>query len=238
MAALPAAIEERLRSTFGADNPIGLPVRALDIVLTGGLAETPALAAVRGAEDICIIAGGCGVGKTIAEVAWVCNYVSAPERWQDAADRDREPRPQYRGQVPLWISSAQLARLDHYKQDEIDRVAKVERLVIDDLGSEYQDAKGFFGSLLDELIDLRYAGQRPTVISTNLDVEAFKNRYGVRIVDRIREAGRFVACGSVSLRHRPDPTATELPPKLRDVSVGHYPASAEYPTKTGRLEMP
>jgi DNA replication protein DnaC len=203
MAVLPSAIEERLRSTFTADSPIGLPERALDIVLAGGLDETPALAAVRGAEDICILAGGCGVGKSIAAVAWVHDYVAAPERWQDAAERDQEPRPRYRGHVPLWIAAAQLARTDHFKQSEVDRVAKVKRLVIDDLGSEFSDSKGFFASLLDEVIDLRYSGQRPTIVTTNLDADAFRARYGVRIVDRIREAGRFVGCGNQSLRKRP-----------------------------------
>jgi DNA replication protein DnaC len=204
-AALTGAIEERLRSTFLMDCPIGIPARALDIVLAGDLDETPALAAVRGAVDICILSGGCGVGKSIAAVAWVHDYVAAVERWHDTGDRDGEPCPRYRGHVPLWISASQLARIDHYDQAAIDRVGKVERLVIDDLGAEYQDAKGFFISLLDELIDTRYSGQRPTIITTNVDVEAFKNRYGVRIVDRIREAGRFVNCGNTSLRKRSAP---------------------------------
>jgi DNA replication protein DnaC len=200
VAALPNAIEERLRSTFSADFPIRLPERALDVVLAGGLIETPALAAVRGAEDICILAGGCGTGKTVAAVAWVHDYVAAAERWQDIGERD--PRPQYRGRVPMWITATKLARTDHFKQSEVDRVVKVERLAIDDLGSEFSDSKGFFSSLLDEVIDLRYSGQQPTLVTTNLDVDAFKARYGARIVDRIREAGRFVNCGGVSLRRR------------------------------------
>jgi DNA replication protein DnaC len=74
--------------------------------------------------------------------------------------------------------------------------------VIDDLGSEYHDAKGFFQTLLDEIIDVRYAGKLPTVITTNLDAAGFAAWYGERIVDRVREGGRFIACGNASLRRR------------------------------------
>jgi DNA replication protein DnaC len=205
VAALAGAIEERLRSTFSVDCPIGLPPRALDMVLAGGLIETPALTAVRGAKDICVLASSPGTGKSVAAVARVHEQVAAPERWEDATKSDRDPRPQYRGHVPLWITAAQLARTNHFEQSEIDRVAKVELLVVDDLGAEFNDAKGFFLALLDELIDQRYARKLATIITTNLDAEAFKGRYGERIVDRIREVGRFVNCGNQSLRRRPAP---------------------------------
>ena len=78
-------------------------------------------------------------------------------------------------------------------------------LVVDDLGSEYNDAKGFFSALLDEVIDCRYGAKLPTVITTNLDSSGFSARYGARVVDRIREAGRFINCGNTSLRGRATP---------------------------------
>ena len=198
-AALPAAIETLLRHGAGPGQRMELPERALDIVLAGGLQETPARAAVRDATDICVLGGGPGTTKTCAAVCWCREHIVAPANWRSTD----VGQPYFVGMLPLWISAGQLARLDHFDQKAIDRVAKAQRLVIDDLGAEYADAKGFFNSLLDELIDARYSGKRPTVVTTNLDAEAFKARYGARIIDRIREGGRFVNCGDVSLRRRP-----------------------------------
>jgi DNA replication protein DnaC len=224
----------------------GVPDRALDIEAH----ETVAMAAVKDAVDMLVLSGAPGVGKTVAASRWLRAYVSEPSRWAPSNwDMLRGKRdsmypnlsgrlvPTYQERTrPIWISASQLARTDHYEQAGIDVIAQTPRLVIDDLGAEYNDPKGFFISLLDELIDLRYAGKRPTIITTNLDAAGFAARYGARIVDRIREAGRFVGCGDVSLRRRPTTTAPTAP--TRDPSIGHYPASAEYPTKTGRMQMP
>jgi len=53
---------------------------------------------------------------------------------------------------------------------------------------------------LDELVDTYYGDQRPLLITTNLDREAFKSRYGQRIADRLRECGRWFSIASESLR--------------------------------------
>jgi hypothetical protein len=199
-AALPAAIEKLLRNGNHYDgDTLGLPPRALDLVLAG-LADTPALTAVRGATDICILGGAPGTGKSVAAVAWVHEYVARPENW--APSDGGSGLPTFHSAPPLWVSGPQLARISHFDQAEVNRIAKARRLVIDDLGSEYHDAKGFFQTLLDEIIDVRYAGKLPTVITTNLDAAGFAAWYGERIVDRVREGGRFIACGNASLRRR------------------------------------
>jgi len=186
-----------------------VPDRALD-VLDHEVQATLALAAVKNARDMLTLSGGCGTGKTVAAAAWLREYVSDPRHWEPRRPRlyvgdarDDLTAPTWCWSDPVWISAAQLARMDHFDTQEFDRVAKARRLVIDDLGAEYQDAKGFFGSFIDEIINARYSNNLPVVITTNLDVEAFKARYGVRVVDRIREAGRFVGCGNTSLRKRP-----------------------------------
>jgi DNA replication protein DnaC len=76
------------------------------------------------------------------------------------------------------------------------------RLVIDDLGEEFNDTKGNFLAVLDEAVSDRIANLRPTVITTNLDVEAFKLRYGARVTDRIRGSGRWFAVAGESMRGR------------------------------------
>lgn len=59
--------------------------------------------------------------------------------------------------------------------------------MIDDLSVEHADKGGNLASLLDEIIDTYYGDQRPLIITTNADKDAFKARYGQRIESRIRE---------------------------------------------------
>jgi hypothetical protein len=206
-ALLPPAIERVLRDGVGPLH-IGLPQRALDIVLAG-LTETPALQAVRGpACDILVLASAPGSGKTVAGVARVRDHIAAPRNWTPRTDYDDEHRrtiPHFVGLLPVWTTAAALARLDHFSDAALKPYMQARLLVIDDLGAEYLDAKGFFASLFDELLDARYGGKLPTVITTNLDAAGFATRYGVRIVDRIRESGRFINCGNTSLRGRATP---------------------------------
>jgi len=73
-------------------------------------------------------------------------------------------------------------------------------LVLDDLGTERPS--DVWLSLLDELIDRRYGDGQKTILTSNLDVEAFKSRYGERICDRIRHDGVIAGAGAESLRLR------------------------------------
>jgi hypothetical protein len=177
----------------------GVPGRALEVAMSGDLHPTAALAAVAGSAHSLILSGGPGCGKTVAAAERIRQHVADPESW-GAAGEPREPR--FTGAAPVWTSAAQLARADRYRGDAVGRFTAAPLLVIDDLGVEYVDAKGFFASLLDELIDARYAAMLPTLMTTNLDAPTFRGRYGERIADRIRECGRFVGCGSASLRGR------------------------------------
>jgi DNA replication protein DnaC len=202
-ALLPAAIERVLRDRCeNAWEGQELPARALDVVLAGPQ-ETVAVQAARGATDILVLLSPPGPGKTVAAVEWVREHVARPENWQPKTDYDDNARrtiPHFVGKRPIWTTAAALARLDHFSDAALRPYFKAQRLVIDDLGAEYLDAKGFFGSLFDELIDARYAAKLPTIITSNLDAAAFASRYGLRVVDRILEGGRFVGCGNVSLR--------------------------------------
>lgn len=77
-------------------------------------------------------------------------------------------------------------------------------LVVDDLGTEPLDAKGWASGALSELFDRRYDWELPTILTTNLDPEAFRSRYceqdGGRFLSRLREVGRFIAVAQGSLR--------------------------------------
>lgn len=54
------------------------------------------------------------------------------------------------------------------------RAQRVDFLLLDDLGKGSHDSQGFGERLLDELIRSRYANQRPTIITTNVN----KSRLG------------------------------------------------------------
>lgn len=69
-------------------------------------------------------------------------------------------------------------------------------LVIDDLGTEPLDAKGYGFTAICDLVDRRYDAARKTIITTNLPLEAFRERYGgeagARLWRRLVEVYRFV----------------------------------------------
>jgi hypothetical protein len=179
---------------------LNLPARAVDVVLSGNMVDTAAVTAARGCTEILVLAGVPGCGKTVAACERVREFIYAIENWSPLAEYDTNPS--FRAALPVWISACELARVDHFSATAVDRLKDAPLLVVDDLISEYLDAKGFFGSLFDELIDARYAGRLATVITTNLDKETFSVRYGLRVVDRLREAGRFFGCGATSMRGR------------------------------------
>lgn len=177
---------------------LDLPARAVDVVLSGHMDDTPAVQAARGCTDILVLSGGVGTGKTVAACERIREYVYAIEKWSPLAQYDTSPS--FREALPVWCSACELARIDHFSALAVDQFKDVPLLVVDDLGSEYNDAKGFFAALLDEVIDNRYANKLATVITTNLNAAGFADRYGSRVVDRLREAGRFISCGNASMR--------------------------------------
>lgn len=64
-----------------------------------------------------------------------------------------------------------------------DYIYNCDFLIIDDLGTEYTNS--FVLSQLFEIINTRTIKRQSTLISTNLDLQEFKNRYTERIMSRI-----------------------------------------------------
>lgn len=172
---------------------LDLPLDALDLVQRGCASQTLALVALEQPADLLVLAGGVGSGKTVAAVTWVVRWVMDVENWQQG------DVCQLLGRA-MFLTAPALQRGPRFDVKWMTHVERANRLVIDDLGAEYADEKGSFVSLLDELINDRYARRRPTLITTNCDGSVFKQRYGARIADRIRERGRFESVGSKSLR--------------------------------------
>jgi hypothetical protein len=155
---------------------LGLPPRVLEIV-AGATWPTDATKALEGDALITCLSGNPGNGKTVAAASWL-----------------------FKREVGLFVKAAQLARWERYSDEKMRLLLGSAALVVDDLGTEYQDVKGNLMALIDELLDHRYDYRLPTVLTTNLDAEAFKARYGERIADRIREVGAFVSIDAPSFR--------------------------------------
>lgn len=172
---------------------LGVPLGLAEFVSAGNLAATDAIVAVRSAEfRILVLAGNVGAGKSVAAAWWLL----APHIPGSPPSRD------YGKRKSLWVSASRLARWQRYDEDEMARLLLAPRLVIDDLFAEFSDQKGNFVSILDEVVSDRLANKRPLVITTNASVEVFRERYGERIADRIREHGKFHSFAGESMRRR------------------------------------
>jgi DNA replication protein DnaC len=73
-------------------------------------------------------------------------------------------------------------------------------LVLDDIGTEFNDGKGMFAAKLDRLLDARYREYRRTLITTNLTGAALAERYDSRVIDRIREGAVWQTITGESMR--------------------------------------
>lgn len=167
----------------------GCPVKDLERAISGDLIETPALVAARAAhargQTLVALSGPPGLGKTTAATWWLLQR--------------REPTLVRTG-PPWFVDAARLARWPKYDTAQMTALDRASALVIDDLGVEFDDQGGAFRSLLDGLVNARYAACLPTLLTTNLGGEDFKRRYHERLADRIREAGDFVPLRGASLR--------------------------------------
>lgn len=201
----PVVDDETAVRIFEAENrrkALGVPRRIADVLQKTH--ETAAMASVglwlldRNPSDWCLVLSGQkGCGKSVAAGFALTALAGARGKLPTVWDAERSAERRLRA----WWTSAELAAIGSFN-GELEALCEFTGpLVLDDLGVEYADAKGFFSQLLDRLIDARYREYSPTVITTNLNAADFKQRYGERLIDRLREGGKFVALGNAqSLR--------------------------------------
>lgn len=178
---------------------VGVPgrVRAL---LRDGLRDTRPFARVSAwlnSDDpgkwCLVLSSSKGSGKTVAAGHWLVSQApTCPMYW----DKDKKARMR----LPAWWTAAQLSRLSSFGP-ELDAVFKHRGpIVVDDMGAEYSDRHGFMQTLVDALVDGRYSEVRPLLMTTNLNAQAFRERYGDRVADRLNEGGAFFEFKSKSMR--------------------------------------
>lgn len=88
--------------------------------------------------------------------------------------------------------------------NDYDRLGAEPMMIIDDLGEEPKEVMvyGMPHTPLIDLISKRYEYQCMTIITTNLDVDALKEKYGERIFDRFREMLTSIVFENDSYRSR------------------------------------
>jgi DNA replication protein DnaC len=130
-------------------------------------------------RTILVLSGPPGCGKTVAAAWWALRRTDAP----------------------TFIRASAFAASSRYDRETRKALLKASALVLDDLGAEYADANGSHIVDLDELVDTFYGDRKPLLITTNCDNTRFTERYGERVIDRIRECGDFVGAGVKSMRN-------------------------------------
>lgn len=161
-----------------------VPDRIRDAIHSG-LNESVAVKAVRtfigSSKTFLLLTGSPGCGKSVAAAEGI---------WARRA-----------GVFFRAVSAAKLSAFDTADRQAFDKLCRTPLLVLDDLGAE--TLHDGWRPALDELIDERYGARRRTILTSNLDPQGFKARYGDRIADRIRGDGYVQQCGDKSLRRSP-----------------------------------
>lgn len=144
-----------------------------------------------------LLYGNVGTGKTTMMYALcrVINYFARPEYNELVIDDD------YKKAINI-VRAKDV--VDAYQNDRslYDRMCKVKLLAIDEFGIEAIDVKSYGNSNepIIDLLSMRYDNRRCTVISSNLDLNEIRNRYGIRLQDRFIEMFKMVAFTGKSYR--------------------------------------
>jgi DNA replication protein DnaC len=148
------------------------------------------------------LGGPVGVGKSCA-AAW---FLDAPRITSEPDPFGGPTRTTTRDVAGRFITAEALTKASTFAADFWDGLRDAPRLVIDDLGVERLDDKGWALANLTALLSHRHAHRLPTVITLNLNRRTFEERYaahdGGRLRDRLAESAWFVELTGPSLRRR------------------------------------
>lgn len=173
----------------------GVGEREVGVLRAGPDFSVRALAEVRewlkGPLSHLALVGECGTGKTVAG-AWA---VAQQRFWyQDSELGLCWAWPSTLSESGLMVLAGEAARVSYYG-DEAEklrrRLIRCRLLVLDELGVEVMSS-GWF-SLLNDVLNQRHRAERRTLLLANLTWAAFSERYGERVADRLREAGKVVS---------------------------------------------
>jgi hypothetical protein len=170
---IPAKLDRILRST---------------LLTTSALAETARW--VESKSDVLVIEGDTGSGKSVA-AAWAWLFVKC---------RTNRSGPMTYGEMhapaswPVWVDAPTVASLQPWSDQwaEFDRARLV---VVDDVGTEEKAER--MQAVLERLWNVS-SGR--AVITTNLTVADFGDRYGARVASRLAGSGTWARCSDPDMR--------------------------------------
>ena len=161
----------------------GVPEKHLRAIFDREPIECDALRAVReflaGDKTSLVLAGGVGTRKS-GSACWALTQRPGVFVTEDEALR------LYTSRLEDDITSMR-------------RIRAAQVLVIDDIG-EYSDDKGWSTKVITGLWNHRYSSELKLIVTVNKTAKQFADEFGQRIVDRVRESGRFVELGGQSVR--------------------------------------
>ena len=195
-------LEAAAKSAQHCLSDLGVSLRDQEILGSEYFKESPAILAARDffkqpKECWCLVlAGPAGRGKSVAAAYWLKRL--AYHHFIGTRSNHGEGRS-FDGYKQHWWSAQAVSRISS-RDDSLRVLMQRDGIVIDDLGTEYMDTKGHTLHRFDEMIAYRYANFKRTLMTTNLNAEAFKERYWNRIVSRIDDGGMFFGLTGESLR--------------------------------------
>lgn len=150
------------------------PTKALEYVL----------AWLESRADILVLQGGTGSGKSLA-AAWA--FLFAQYRAPTNSMGDRRP--------PLWFDAGVLASLSQYAERVWSAFDNASVIVLDDAGIEPNAER--VGAAIERAVNVSTSR---LLITTNLDPEDFKKRYGERVASRMRGRGKWLRVAAPDYR--------------------------------------
>lgn len=143
-----------------------------------------------------LFCGTCGNGKTTLTYALqkTINFLDNRKHFSFLGEY-------FEVGMPL-IDAKELVELSRSPK-KFDDIRSRSMLAIDDMGKEPAEVLDF-GNVTNPIIDLieyRYHHQLFTVITTNLDPDMIKKKYGHRVADRFREMLHVIVFQDISYRH-------------------------------------
>lgn len=148
-----------------------------------------------------LLCGLYGNGKTTLAkaIAWLIEYLSERELGYS----DRVIMPLYTAKDICRLCAASEKFKEQY--DEYRKLFTEPMMIIDDLGEEPREVMvyGMPHTPIIDIISKRYDAQQMTIITTNLDVDQLKGKYGGRITDRFREMLTSIVFENESYRTGP-----------------------------------
>jgi len=136
-----------------------------------------------------ILLGGNGTGKTHVACAVLNTFLQQGLSGRYCASVQDILRP---------IKETWKHKTDTTEHQALRKVCAPYLLIVDEVGVHPLDDRDC--ALLTEIINDRYSRQRPTILITNLQMPAFADLVGERVVDRFREGGKALVFKWPSMR--------------------------------------